>query len=130
MKKVFLALFLVLTGMLITQIPDLINLYADHVSHKYQDKYCKDKGIGPDQCDFSLYFYPYQKDHPKLVEMEEYFQMGNGPLYMILSGKCSTRMFHNPSAAPKDTGKITLRDYFFNHCSKFDDDMDDLIYGK
>ena len=49
--------------------------------------------IKDDNIDFSLYFYPYQKDHPKLVEMEEYFQMGNGPLYMILSGKCSTRMW-------------------------------------
>lgn len=117
-------------GMIFTQTPDLIGLYGDHLTHTYQKKYCFDKNVGPDECDFTTYFNPYETDHPKLVKIENYFQLGQGPFYYILSRRCSNRIFHNPSAAPNDTGKVTLREYFFEHCSQFDQDASDLIFGK
>jgi hypothetical protein len=129
LKRSLFALVFILIGATATQIPDLVGLYDDHVTDTYQKKYCDDKKIGPDQCSFDLYFYPMQKERPKLVEFFEYFQLSEGPLYFILSGRCSNMIFHNPSAAPKDTGKITNREYFFSRCSQFDQDVSDLIFG-
>jgi hypothetical protein len=128
MKKLLFALSFFLFGALFTQIPDLIGLYEDHVIHGYQDTYCAKKKIGPDKCQFYMYFYPYVKDHPTLNKMHHYFQFSEGPLYFILSGRCSKETFHNPSAAPKDTGKITNRDYFYSRCSDFNMNVSDLIF--
>lgn len=123
----FCGLFL---GAILISTPDIVGLYSDHVISKYQKEFCKDKGIGPDQCHFSTYYDPYAKENPTLVSMDYYFQLGNGPLYYILSKRCTNRPMHNPSALGDKSGTITLREYFYTQCSKFNNDVSDLLWGE
>lgn len=114
--------------MLVTQIPDFIGLYADHTMHRYVDKYCTKEQRNAEKCYFGMYYDPYVREHKTLNKMSSYFLMGYGPLYWALSGRCSNQTFHNPSAAPKSSGKITNRQYFFSHCSEATDALSDLIF--
>lgn len=123
----YLAVFLL--GTLVAFIPDAVLLYGDSVTHTYQDRYCTEKGIAKDECDFSTYFDPFKKENPKLLKAIYYFQMGESDIYYALSGKCSNKLFHNVSAVGDKSGKITLREYFVDRCSNFSIDVSDLIYG-
>ena len=122
----YLAAFLV--GVLLTQIPDLISLYADHTIGKYQKMVCNDKGIGPDKCDFFQYFPLYEAAHPTLNKIHGYLLMGEGPLYFVLSSRCSNGIFYNINASPNGSGKMTKRNYFFSRCSHLMNDISDIIF--
>lgn len=120
----YLAVFLV--GVLVTQIPDLICLYTDHVEDKYVRATCA--GKSPEACDFFEYFPKFEADHATLNKVRTYFLMGEGPVYFVLSGRCSNGLFHNSNAAPKLSGKITLRNYFFSRCSHAMNAASDIIF--
>lgn len=132
MKKKFklfvIVLLAFLLGLVVANLPDLIDVYSDFVISKYQKSECVDKGKGPDQCSFFDYYDKYKVDHKTLEKITGYFQLGQGPAYWVLSGRCSNKIFHNPSAAPKDSGKITMRQYFWSRCSDAMKDASDLIF--
>lgn len=113
-------------GILMAQIPDLADLYIERVEKKYVNAECS--GHDPKQCDFFKWYPKFENDHPKLVRTLHYFQMGEGPLYWIVSGRCSNRIFNNSNASPKLAGHITNRNYFFNRCSHMMNDLSDLIF--
>jgi hypothetical protein len=127
MKKALSYIIVFILGALTVQVPDLIMLYNDRVMSSYRDKTCDSKN-NPESCDFFAWYETYQNDHPKLSNLDSYFIMGEGPLYMGLSGKCSNHIFHNRNAAPRDSGKITNRNYFFTHCSHLAIAISDLVY--
>jgi hypothetical protein len=132
MKKLLLILsllFAFLSGILITQIPDLISIYADHTIGQYQKSECADKGKGPNDCYFDDYFDKYQKENPFLDNLHSYFLLSEGTLYWVLTKRCTEDIFYNPSAT-KDSGKITNREYFETNCWTFRNDLSDLIWGK
>src|SRR5574337_5720 len=109
MKKVLLFLVAFIMGATLVQIPELFQLYDEHVLHTYQKKLCPDRNT----CHFGTFYDPYVKDHPTLHEISDYFILGEGPLYWILSGRCSHKPFVNVDAAGKQSGKITNREYFW-----------------
>ena len=114
--------------MVAVQVPDLVGLYEDHVIHKYQKKLCTAKGKKPENCQFDVYYDTYSKENPTLTKMGYYFQLGEGPLFYIVSGRCSHKIFNNVSAAGKESGKISQRQYFWTKCSQFDMDVSDFIF--
>ncbi len=115
-------------GLLLTLTPDLIKIYDDHVMDQYQNEGCKDL---PDEkkCHFNhnKWYDRYVEENPTLNKFNSYIILGEGPLYWIVTGRCSNRIFHNPSAS-KDSGKITMRNYFFSRCSNYMKDISDLIF--
>jgi hypothetical protein len=120
-------LLILLVGMILTQIPDITGIYADWTIKKYQRQYCDD--AKPNECDFFKYFPPFEREHPTLRKIFDYFLLGEGSLYMIATKRCSNRIFYNANAAGKDSGKISMREYFRDKCSQFDLDASDLIWG-
>jgi hypothetical protein len=126
----YLAMVIVfLLGLLVSQVPDLICIYHDHIIHKYQKSECYDKGLGPNQCHFGMYFYKFREENPRLDSIGGYFLLGEGPLYFVLTRRCTEEIFYNPSAT-SSSGKITLREYFRSRCSSFMNQISDLLYGK
>lgn len=62
MKLLFIILFSFLMGALVISTPDIVSLYADAVSDKYQEKVCAENGIDITECAFDLYYTPYKKE--------------------------------------------------------------------
>jgi hypothetical protein len=129
MKKLLIYISVFLSGVLFTQIPDLISLYQDHVISTYREKDCHSKGIDDDKCKFDMFFYDYKSHHEGLNRVSNYFQLSEGTLYYVLSGRCSNRLAHGPSALGNESGKITMREYFNTQCGYFRNDLSNLIYG-
>lgn len=126
MKILISSILFFILGLGVSQFPDLFMLYNDHVMYTYRDKTCDSKK-DPESCDFFKWYDSYVNENPTIEKIDSYFIMGEGHLYMALSGKCSNHIFHNKNAS-KDSGKITNRQYFFIKCSKFSIYLSDLIY--
>lgn len=127
MKTFLKYLSVFLLGVLITQTPDLVYIYGQSVESKYQKSECADKGIGKNECHFNVYHDKFVQENPKLDRIKTYLILGQGPAYWVLTGRCSNKIFYNPSAT-KDSGKITMRNYFFSRCSRLMIMASDLIF--
>lgn len=124
MKNVFLGIVL---GISLTITPDLISIYDNYISNAYKAVGCK--GLEPNQCFFNQngWYDKYSTENPTLSKISKYFILGEGPLYYVLTGRCSNKIHYNPSAT-NGSGKMTRRNYFFSRCSRFMNDISDVIY--
>lgn len=113
----------ILLGIFIANIPDLTALYIDHTINGYHERICKAKGLKGQDCKFDMYYDKFTEEHPDMAKIGYYFQLGEGPAYWVLSGRCSNQISYTPSA-----GKIVAREYFWSRCSTFMKDASDLIY--
>jgi hypothetical protein len=119
-----------LLGIAAAMTPDLIALYEDHIMSQYQVDGCK--GVDPNECHFNNngWYDKFEKDHHTLSEVNSYFMLGQGPVYWVFSGRCSLKPFVNPSAVGDLSGKITNRSYFGTRCSRFMEDLSDIVFSE
>jgi len=116
-------------GALLVISPDLIMLYEERIIRLYSQKGCadlKDKT----KCTWNRnnWYDKYKTDHILLNKIGNNIQLGEGPLYWILSKRCTNKIFYNISAT-KDSGKITNREYFSDRCSKLNIVISDFLFG-
>lgn len=131
MRKITLCILLgFLMGAITILTPDLVHLYAENVMRSYVKKYCHDKGLYRNDCYFSTFYDPYEKENPKLVEWDYYFEHTPSIFYMVITKRCTNEIFYNPSATEK-SGKITKREYFKSQClGEFTLQFSDFLWGK
>lgn len=117
-----------LLGLAVGLAPDLASIYVDHEIGTYRKSECWDKGVKRNECEFDMYYDKFAAENPRLEKLSNYLILGEGPLYFVATGRCSNRIFYNPSAT-KESGKITNREYFWSRCSRLMNDASDLFFG-